>query len=150
MGLESDIALLGTVPLFANMTRDQLRLLAFGAEHRWLTPGEILFREDSRADAGFVVVSGFIELHRGRDEKAPEARLGPGAILGELSLIAETRRLSTAVSTQDSEVIRIGRQLFRRILEEYPEIAALIHSQISDELSQLTARIDKAARYFDD
>lgn len=150
MGLESDIALLGTVPLFANMTRDQLRLLAFGAEHRWLVTGETLFREDSRADAGFVVVTGAIELHRGRDEKPAEARLGPGAILGELSLIAETRRLSTAVATEDSEVIRIGRQLFRRILEEYPEIAALIHSQISDELSQLTARIDKAARYFDE
>lgn len=149
MGLESDIALLGTVPLFANMTREQLRLLAFGAEHRWLSAQETLFREEARADGGFVIVSGEISL-MSRDKRDLFGAVGPGTLIGELSLIAETRRHSTAVATQDSEVIRIGRQLFRRLLEEYPEVAIAIQAQLTAELAELTDRIDGLAHHFSD
>ena len=62
MSLESDIAVLRQVPLFADLTADQLRLLAFGAEHRRLKSGETLFRVAARADEGFVIVSGEITL----------------------------------------------------------------------------------------
>lgn len=148
MGLESDIALLGNVPVFADMSREQLRLLAFGAEHRWLSDGETLFREEARADGGFVVVSGEILL-MSRDRSRVLAVAPEGALIGELSLIAETRRHSTAVARGETEVIRIGRQLFRRLLEEFPDIAASIQATLAAELIGLTARIDTLSPYFD-
>ncbi|MCQ8781958.1 Crp/Fnr family transcriptional regulator [Mangrovibrevibacter kandeliae] len=142
MSLESDIAVLREVPLLADLTPDQLRLLAFGAEHRRLREGETLFRAEARADAGFVIASGRIALLRGKPgAQDVVGRYGPGALLGELALLTETRRPATAVSETDCEVIRITRPIFRRMLEEYPEIAADIHERLSARLVQMTAEI---------
>ena len=142
MSLESDIAVLRDVPLFADLTADQLRLLAFGAEHRRLRSGETLFRAAARADAGFVVASGEVTLMQGpAGEERPVAQFGPGTLLGELALITETRRPATALTTEDCDLIRIPRTLFRRMLEEYPDLAVLLHEKIARQLGQMMADI---------
>lgn len=151
MSLERDIDILGDVALFADLSRDQLRLLAFGAERRSLRTGEYLFRADARADAGFIVVSGQIELVReGPRGRMVVARAGPGSLLGELALIAETQRGSSAVTVGDCEVIRISRPLFRRMLQEFPEIAERLRQRIAAELEELTRRISAVEDRFRD
>ncbi len=142
MSLDVDIAVLRSVPLFAELTEEQLRLLAFGAEHRRLRRGETLFRTAARSDAGFVVVSGEVELFR-QKHKAPVSvgTFGPGALIGEFALLTETRRPATAVTRADSDFLRITRTLFRRMLEEYPELAAHLHATIAAELVRMTNEI---------
>ena len=143
MSLESDIAVLRGVPLFAELSADQLRLLAFGAEHRRLRKGETLFRVAARSDAGFVVAAGEVELFR--EDRGGARRsvgvFGPGSLLGEFALLTETRRPATAVTLADADLIRISRPLFRRMLEEYPEIAFALHGKIADDLARMTANI---------
>lgn len=142
MSLESDIAVLKEVPLFAELSGDQLRLLAFGAEHRRLRLGETLFRAAARADAGFVIVSGEVALMYGAlGAERQVGSYGRGTLLGEMALLTETRRPATAVTRSDCDLIRVTRQLFRRMLEEYPEIAALLHERIGDDLARMTAEI---------
>lgn len=142
MSLESDIAVLKDVPLFSTLSGDQLRLLAFGAEHRRLRQGETLFRAAARADAGFVIASGEVALLKEvRGEETTIAVYGPGTLLGELALVTETRRPATAVTTSDCDVIRITRPLFRRMLEEYPDLAFALHDRIARDLGRMTAEI---------
>lgn len=143
MSLESDIAILRQVRLFDELETDQLRLLAFGAEHRTLRAGEFVFRENARADAGFVVAKGEVALIHGRGEDAKVlSRHGAGALLGELCLITETTRPTSARTETDCELIRISRSLFRRMLEEYPEFAVSLHQRIRDELEAMLADIE--------
>lgn len=142
MSLESDMEVLSEVPLFQELSRDQLRLLAFGAEHRVLRAGEILFRAEARADAGFVVASGEVHLVEGEGEARHIAMtVGRGTLLGEMALMADTRRPSSAVTVTDCDFIRISRPLFRRMLQEYPEIAALLHQRIRDDFLSMANRI---------
>lgn len=142
MSLESDIAILADVPLFAGLSSDQLRLLAFGAEHRRLRGGEILFREGARADAGFVVAEGAIVLVAGRaGQERQVARAEAGTLLGEIALLTDTRRPATAKAETDCDVIRITRTLFRRMLEEYPEIAFALHAKLTEDLARMTQDI---------
>lgn len=142
MSLESDIAVLAQVPLLSELSGDQLRLLAFGAEHRRLRAGEILFREGARADAGFVVALGTLGLVAGRPGHEKDvARAGPGMLLGEIALLTDTRRPATAKAETDCDVIRITRTLFRRMLEEYPEIAFALHQKLADDLGRMTQEI---------
>ena len=151
MSLESDIAVLRDVPLFADLTADQLRLLAFGAEHRRLRSGETLFRAAARADAGFVVASGEVTLMAGpAGEERPVAHFGPGTLLGELALITETRRPATALTTEDCDLIRIPRTLFRRMLEEYPDLALTLHDRIARQLAEMMADITALESRFSD
>lgn len=151
MSLESDIDILSGVDLFAGLSRDQLRLLAFGAEHRFLRADEFLFRAEARADAGFVIVSGKVRLTREfRREPRVLAEAGPGDLLGELALITETRRGASAVTTSECEVIRITRPLFRRMLQEFPEIAEDLREKIARDLTEMSRRIVAMEKRFSD
>jgi CRP-like cAMP-binding protein len=149
MALDDDIRVLSGVRLFQSFTREQMRLLAFGAENMRLGSGRELYRENSQADCAYVVVSGRISLYR--DHEGKRTRVGaaaPGAMLGEIALIAPTKRLTSAAAEEDTELIRLNRSLFRRILEEYPEVAHTLHRQIAAELHEMTDKISQLAPRF--
>jgi CRP-like cAMP-binding protein len=148
MALDDDIRILSTVRLFEGFTAEQLRLLAFGAETTSLPAERKLYREDDEADSAYVVISGSIALYREAEGTRIIGTAGPGAILGELALIADTRRLTSASAAADSQVLRLNRKMFRRILEEYPDIAVHLHQRITDELQALIERIEALAPRF--
>ncbi|QLF68791.1 cyclic nucleotide-binding domain-containing protein [Peteryoungia desertarenae] len=139
MALIDDIDILAQVPLFAGMETDQLRLIAFGADHRTVAAGQVLFREHAPAECAYVVIRGAFELAvTGRSgQSVVETEVGPGVMLSELALITMVERKFTAVATQDSEVIRITRSLFHRLLEEYPSMARHVEGRIKDTLAAL-------------
>ena len=149
MALDDDIRLLSGVSLFKGFTQEQLRLLAFGAEGLKLPSGKDLYEEGADADSAYVVAKGKIVLFREREGKRVTLDYsGPGTMLGELALIAETKRLTSARADTDTELIRLNRKLFRRILEEYPDLAVMLHGRVLDELQTLLGRIEKLAPRF--
>ena len=139
MSLATDIALFSQVPLFAGLDGDQLRLLAFGAERRAVAAGQELFREGSPAEAAYVVSKGKLELlafQRGGSARL-EAVATPGTLLSELALVTMVERKFTAVAAEDSEVLRISRTLFHRLLEEYPQVGRMVEARIRDNITAL-------------
>jgi CRP-like cAMP-binding protein len=149
MALDDHIRILSSVRLFEGFTQDQLRLLAFGAEAMRLAPARKLYLEDDEADSAFIVVKGRISLYREQEgERVEITSVGPGAMLGEMALIADTRRLTSADAATDAEVLRLNRSMFRRILEEYPETAQALHARITEDLQALIRRIEKLGPHF--
>lgn len=149
MALDDDIRILSGVAFFDGFTTDQLRLIAFGAERLNLAAGETLFREGEPADCAFVVLDGGIELFN--VEAGPKRTAGwarPGAMLGELALIAGTRRPTSAEAASDSRLLRVARKDFRRVLEEYPDLAAALHRRMADEFRTMVERIGRLAPRF--
>ncbi|PTM96319.1 cyclic nucleotide-binding domain-containing protein [Mycoplana dimorpha] len=139
MALSDDIKLFAQVPLFSGLSEDKLRLMAFGAERRRIIEGQTLFREGTSADCGFVVASGSFRLYStARDGSVrDDGTAGPGTLLSELAMISVVERKFTATATEDGEVIRINRALFRRMLEEYPEVAVMVHGRIRANLEAM-------------
>lgn len=151
MALDDDIRILSGVGLFSELTDEQLRLLAFGAEQVRFSAGREIFREGAAADCAYVVVSGRVVLYRDAGGEAVAlSRLGDGAILGELALIAPTKRLTYAAAETDVLAIRLSRTLFHRILEEYPEVAARLHARMMHDLQEFLQRIESVAPRFGD
>ena len=149
MALDDHIRILSAVRLFEGFTQDQLRLLAFGAEAMRLPPERKIYREDDEADSAYIVVKGRVSLYREQDgERVEITSVGPGAMLGELALIADTRRLTSAEAATDAEVLRLNRSMFRRILEEYPDTAQALHTRITEDLQALIRRIEKLGPHF--
>ena len=151
MSLENDIRILGKVELFSNLSNDQLRLLAFGAETVRLKVGRDLYRQGAPADCAFVVVAGTIALWRddtGRRETV--MNVGEGALLGELALISSNKRPTGAAAETDCELLRLNRKLFRRMLEEYPETAMRLHERISEKLQTMITEIGLLGDVFDE
>lgn len=144
MSLNDDIVLLSTVPLFNEISDDKLRLIAFGAERRSLSAGQELFREGTMADCAYVVAGGELILTaKGRDGKPRLVdTVGRGTLLSELALISAVERKFTAKAETGSEVMRINRQLFHRMLEEYPEIGALMETRLTQNFLSMVARLE--------
>lgn len=142
MSLDSDIALLARVKLFEGFDRDHLRLLAFGAEARSLAAGTKIYRQGSLSDGGYVIVRGNVDLISGLHDQLISSH-GPGGLIGEMALISDTEHAATAVATAPTEVLKISRPLFRRMISEYPELAVLLQQRISDSLEDFMGRLDQ-------
>ena len=141
MSLESDIKLLGTVSMLSDFTEDKLRLLAFSAESRDFRDGQRLYSAGDRADCAHVVSSGEVALFPPGEADQPTEVVGRGALLGGLSLIVDGERTMTAVARGRVETILIRRPLFRRMLDEFPEIAAGLHRRLSVNVRDTTSRL---------
>ncbi len=133
MSLDSDIALLKRVPLFADLPTEQIRLLAFSAVRLELATDQVLFREGARASSGFVVSAGGIRLTVGPKRKVV-ANCEAGALIGELALLIETKRPATATATVASQVLELDRKLILRMLSEYPQVAVSWRETMSERL----------------
>jgi CRP-like cAMP-binding protein len=151
MALEDDIQVLSGVRLFDSLTHEQLRLLAFGAENIRLTKGRDLFREDTAADCAYVVLRGKVAVYQTVDgQRVPHRIAEPGDALDEMALIVHIRRRSGAYAEEDCEVIRLNRSLFRRIMEEYPEIALALRDRLADSFIDMVDHIASVAPRFED
>ena len=124
MSLVQDIAILKKIPMLADFQDDQLRLLAFSAEALEYLDGQTLFDEGERADGGLVVAEGEVSLQQRQKSGFTETDKAPaGSLLGESALLIETRRPCRAVAIGRVRVIRIRRALFKRMIQEYPDLA---------------------------
>ena len=135
MGIEDDIAFIERVPTLRMLGRTALRILAIGAESRYVHKDEVLFSAGDATDCGYVIQEGSFTLDSG-SKSVGEIVAGPGTLLGELALIAETKRPATATAREPSTVIRISRSLFLKMLEGYPEAADILRQQISVRMQQ--------------
>ncbi|QFT29321.1 cyclic nucleotide-binding domain-containing protein [Roseibium porphyridii] len=130
MSLAQDIAILKQIPMLSDFAEDQLRLLAFSAESMEYGSGQRLFDQDERADGGLVITSGTVSLQiRGEDGFDEVDRVGEGTLLGETALLAENKRPCRAEAIEGVRIIRIRRALFKRMIQEYPELAKRLFDQ---------------------
>lgn len=136
MSLDEDINLFSRVELFQNFNGEQLRLLAFGAERITFRDGDTVFHQGDLSNGGYVVVSGQIELKLNDVEQIIDS-LGINSLIGELALISSNRRSASAVVKGETELIFISRDLFRRMLGEYPELAGLLQQRIQRNVQSM-------------
>jgi len=151
VSIEDDIAFIEKVPTLRMLGRTALRILAIGAESRYVHQGEVLFSAGDNTDCGYVIQEGSFTL-TSTVKSVGEMVAGPGTLLGELALIAETRRPATATAREPSTVIRISRSLFLKMLEGYPEAADILRDQIAArarhalaEMTDIRAMLDTSA-----
>jgi CRP-like cAMP-binding protein len=138
MSIEDDVALLERVPTLRLLGPTALRMLAIGSEQRGFARGDILFNLGDDADAGFVVQRGAFRID---DGAGAEIVAGPGALIGELALIAAMKRPSTATAIEHSAVVRIARSLFQRVLESDPDAARRLRDDFANRTSQIASDI---------
>src|SRR5690349_24494540 len=123
MSIEDDVRLLSAVPVLARLGVDALRVLAIGSESRRLRHNEMLFRAGDTADAGYVVQHGAIRVSSESEGGRNEVLAEPGTLIGELALLIEMPRPSSATAVADCTVLRISRNMFLRVLEGHPDAA---------------------------
>ncbi len=138
MSIEDDVALLERVPTLRVLGSDSLRMLAIGSEQRRVDRNETLFNQGDEADCGYVVERGSFRIDDGGGA-AVIAR--PGMLIGELALIVAMKRPATATALEYSQLIRISRSLFQRVLESDPAAARRLRDEFASRASQIASSI---------
>jgi CRP-like cAMP-binding protein len=139
MAIDDDIAFLERVPTIGPLGRAALRILAIGAETRHLNAGDVLFSAGETADGGYVVQAGRFSLQAA--EGGNELTVGPGTLLGEVALFAETTRTATATALEPAAVLCISRPLFIRMLDSFPDAARKLRETLAGRLDLATREI---------
>jgi len=145
MSVETEVLILKRLPLFRCIPDEQLRLVVFGSERMRLREGRELYRENQPADCAYVVLTGQIDLFRTGEGDGENvvilSSLMTGAMIGEMALFSRTKRPTNAVAACESEVLRVSRGIFRRILDEYPETAKRIYQHLNADFRAMVERM---------
>jgi CRP-like cAMP-binding protein len=138
MSLESDVRRMAATRPFNLLPREAVQLLAFSCERRSLKAEEKLFATGEPADCAFLVLSGEIVLSAGSEER----RASPGALIGETALAAEVLRGADARAAVDTALLRVPRDVFKRVLNEFPDAAAKVHASVAARTRELIGRLE--------
>jgi CRP-like cAMP-binding protein len=120
------------VPLFAELSKQQLTLLAKAAEDVELEPGHVLCKEGALAREFFAILEGEAKVARkGRARR----RLGPGDFFGEIGLIADVPRTATVTAATPLRVFVLTRQSFRSLVGANPAVQERVLAALESRLA---------------
>jgi CRP-like cAMP-binding protein len=150
MTLESDIELLRKIPFFAGFSEEHLKLIAFSAESRSLPEKLLLYDEGQLLHSAYVIVTGSLRAERKNKSggEPPKRAVGPGVILGERTLILDTRAEESVRVESRARVLQIRKAMFRRLLQEYPEIAVILRARMIGSVLGASAELSDVSRRF--
>ena len=121
----------GEMALSAGEVRD----LASRARHGTFAAGEVLFRQGERGDKCFVVAGGKVRgeiIYEENGKKySTNFEVGPGGIVGEMSLLTGIPRTATVIAAEDSELLEIGAEAFAALLGRNPALAEVVAEIVS-------------------
>lgn len=148
MAVKDDVALLKRIPLFAKIDESRLNVLAFSTERVNLRKDEILYRNGEPGSAAFVVVDGEIAIRRtAKNDEPAEIVAGPGSLIGEQSMFAGLAYRGTATAQTPVVALKISKELFYRVAEEFPDLASEAMRTVSEKLDATLADLRLVQRH---
>jgi CRP/FNR family transcriptional regulator len=136
---------LGAVSLFSELSPDELRLLAVRAVRKRFAEGELLFSEGDACRGLHIVASGKLRIFKsspsGREQVL--AVEGPGGSVAELPVFDGGPYPASVSAVEDSQILFISRDDFRRFCLEHPEVALKMLAVVGARLRRLVGIIEE-------
>lgn len=130
------------VPGFDLLDEQTLLDIVGASVNLFWTAGSCIFDKDSPGEALYIVLSGKVRIFDIFDDTEVDiAETGPGGFFGEISLLLETKHTKHAQAIEDSELMVLKKDSFRKLLELRPELAS--HMQTTLE----TRRAEAEGKY---
>ncbi|MHB8438741.1 MAG: cyclic nucleotide-binding domain-containing protein [Acidimicrobiales bacterium] len=118
-GRSRKMELLAQMDLFSTCSQRELGQVATATVPASFPAGAILTRQGQSGGLAFVIAEGRAKVQR---QGKTLARLGPGDVVGELSLIDGEPRSATVVADSDVEVLEISAEDLNRLLRKAPSV----------------------------
>jgi CRP/FNR family cyclic AMP-dependent transcriptional regulator len=135
VSIKEEVDLLRRIPLFANVEASKLKLLAFTSERIAFEAGHVLFNQGDMGDAAYIVIEGEAEvLVKGPVGPVQIAVLGRNAIVGEIAILCDVPRTATIRARQRLVCLRISKELFLRLINEFPQIAVAVVRELASRV----------------
>jgi CRP/FNR family cyclic AMP-dependent transcriptional regulator len=143
----NDPTFLRRIALFRDLELGDLAVLNKLMRRQEVPAGARLMASDTPGDSAYVIRHGAVKVHiedeEGRDVIV--AILGPGEVVGEMSVIDSEARSGSVVTLEDSVVFWIDREAFQECLQSMPRLALNLNEILSRRLRIANERIKALA-----
>ena len=121
------IICLKKVPIFENLTEEELFALSNISLEKDYKSGETIIQENQPGKELYIIVSGDVEITKLNNEKKISlAFLGPNNYLGEMSIFDNQPHSATATAKHNTCVLLLPEEALRDVVLDFPEIALQI------------------------
>jgi CRP-like cAMP-binding protein len=147
--IERDVETLRGLPLFAGLPTARLKLIAYTAEVVRFESGETLVQQGDVADAVYITVQGEVEVWVADDEghEIHVVTLGPPNLIGEIAVIAKSRRTTTVRAKGKVVTFKIAANVFLDLVRSSPEISMQVMMELAKRLERTTALLQHHERH---
>ena len=135
--------LLSRIDFVKAMTAEARKVLAERARFLEYGPGQAVVRQGDPGHTLFLVANGEVSVRVRPDASTSEkevARLGRGALFGEMSVLTGDPRTATVVALGDAALLSVDREAFELILSREPELA----QRLAEVITQRKVGLDAA------
>ncbi len=146
MSINEEVELLQQIPLFAKIEPSKLKLLAFTSERQKFRAEEELFHQGDIGDAAYIIIGGEADVILTTDSgDIHVATFKRNDIVGEIAILCDVPRTATVRAKEELEVLKISKDLFFRMVGEFPQMAVEIMRELALRLDRTTDQLMKAS-----
>lgn len=140
------VEVLKAVPLFADLSVEELQTLASRLEPTSVSAGEVLFEEGQPGDSAFVVLDGELEVtNAGPWQPLVVGESKPGDLVGEMALLRDEPRSATVTARRDSHLARLTRDDLEMLLRA-GSVASAVYQTLLDRWEETRNKLRQGER----
>ncbi len=122
------------LPQFASVSGEARRAILAGVMVVEANPGDVLLRQGATDREAFFVLKGKVVVKREEGGRLRVTRsAGSGEQFGEVSALAGTPRMATAIAEETTQVLRVPADVLRRLMK-HPELNKIIRARMAERL----------------
>jgi CRP-like cAMP-binding protein len=122
------------VPLFNGCTKKELEKIARASDEITMTADTLIIDQGQTGREAFVILEGSVAVKRNGRKIA---ELGPGDVVGELSLLDHGPRTATAVCTTDCDLLVIDQRRFIGVIDDIPSLSHKLLRSLASRIREL-------------
>jgi CRP-like cAMP-binding protein len=124
---------LAEVPLLQPLTTDERRLLAERSRVLVFGPGERVLAAGGQGGTMYVVLEGRVEVivPQASGAAVRVAEIGPGEVIGEMSLLTGDPRSADVRAMEEVEVLEVGKAAMREVMTSNDALAEALSEQMT-------------------
>ena len=132
------ILLLREIPIFADLSPEDLKLVAGIAREEWYPQNTMIFHQGDEGSMMFVIVEGRLRVvHSANGTEQILAHRSAGDFLGEMAIIESAPRVASLITESDVRILAIDGEVFKGILHERPDVCFAVLRSISRRLREM-------------
>lgn len=137
------VDMLGRVPLFRGLSKRQMTAVAKQVEHVDFAAGDVLVKEGEIGQRLLIVRAGTAGVVRSGSGDASARRfatVGPGDVVGELSLIDGKARTASVVADTPMDALVLYRTRFYKLLDSTPQLYPRLLTALAERIREIGRR----------
>lgn len=122
------------VPLFASCSNKDLEKIARAGDEIQLAAGKLIVDQGQTGREAYVLLEGQATVKRNNKKITT---LGPGAVIGEMSLLDHGPRTATVTCDTDCQLLVIQQRHFLGVLDEVPALSHKLLAALASKVREL-------------